>query len=204
MSDTATKYFTRLKEKMHELADDGSILESDLNDLNQLTGASESDIGRLKEAYPSCPELLIEMLKYVNGTYWRAIPNSDREAAVAVLASMDYRYPHYLLSVDQIIADRANEESLVDAYGDDIADLMEIDPRIDPSVPEGEWLHFTDCVNNGGTSRLYIDFSPAADGTKGQIIEYVHDPDEYTVIAESFDEYIQEIMDLDFPFIEEE
>jgi len=31
------------------------------------------------------------------------------------------------------------------------------------------WLHFSDCMNNGGTSRLFIDYSPSDKGVKGQI-----------------------------------
>ncbi len=49
------------------------------------------------------------------------------------------------------------------------------------------WLHFSDCMNNGGTSQLFIDFFTRARGQKkGQIVRYLHDPDELVVIAESF------------------
>ena len=66
------------------------------------------------------------------------------------------------------------------------------------------WLHFSDCMNNGGTSRLFLDFSPSAKGTKGQIVRFLHDPDELAVIADSFDEYLEMLMDDEYDFITEE
>ena len=46
-------------------------------------------------------------------------------------------------------------------------------------------------MNNGGTSKLFIDFSPSASGIKGQIVRFLHDLDEIEVIADSFDEYLE-------------
>ena len=64
-------------------------------------------------------------------------------------------------------------------------------------------MHFSDCMNNGGSSQLFIDFSPSDKGIVGQIIRYVHDPDETIVIADSFDEYLQMLIDKDYDFIHE-
>ncbi|WP_342648699.1 SMI1/KNR4 family protein [Mucilaginibacter sp. CSA2-8R] len=66
------------------------------------------------------------------------------------------------------------------------------------------WLHFADCMNNGGTSELMIDFSPSPTGTHGQVIRYLHDPDEITVIAESFEAYLQMLINKDYDFIQED
>ena len=66
------------------------------------------------------------------------------------------------------------------------------------------WLHFSDCMNNGGTSKLFIDFSPSSKGVKGQVVRYLHDPDKITVIADSFDEYLQMLMDNGYNFINED
>ncbi len=59
-------------------------------------------------------------------------------------------------------------------------------------------------MNNGGTSRLYIDFNPTDEGVHGQIVRFLHDPDEYVVIANSFDEYLQGLIDSGFIFLNEE
>ncbi len=66
------------------------------------------------------------------------------------------------------------------------------------------WLHFSDCMNNGGTSRLFIDFSPSAKGKKGQVLRYLHDPDELVIAADSFDAYLQMLMDNEYDFITED
>ena len=66
-----------------------------------------------------------------------------------------------------------------------------------------KWLHFSDCMNNAGTSQLFIDFSPSEKGVKGQIVRFLHDPDEIGVIADSFDEYLEELIESGLDFISE-
>ena len=48
-------------------------------------------------------------------------------------------------------------------------------------VPLNDRLCFADCMNNGGTSSLYIDFTPNEAGQVGQVVRYVHDPDSFEV-----------------------
>ncbi len=59
-------------------------------------------------------------------------------------------------------------------------------------------------MNNGGTSQLFIDFSPSERGKAGQIVRFLHDPDEFRVIADNFDEYLQKLIDNQFDFIIED
>ena len=56
----------------------------------------------------------------------------------------------------------------------------------------------------GGTSQLFIDFSPSEKGVKGQIVRFLHDPDEIAVIADSFDEYLEKLMEYELDFINED
>ena len=65
-------------------------------------------------------------------------------------------------------------------------------------------LCFSHCVNNGGTSMLYLDFDPADGGVSGQVVRYLHDPDSYAVIAPSFDAYLQQLIDGGYAFTDEE
>ena len=67
-----------------------------------------------------------------------------------------------------------------------------------------KWLHFSDCMNNAGTSQLFIDFSPSEKGVKGQIVRFLHDPDEIGVVADSFDEYLEELIESGLDFINED
>lgn len=102
-----------------------------------------------------------------------------------------------------------NKAEIKDWYGDFVnreyeAEEVEVDERIINDSQEMNWLHFSDCANNGGTSQLFIDFSPSEKGVKGQIVRFLHDPDELMVIADSFDDYLKIIMDNGYPFINED
>ncbi len=81
---------------------------------------------------------------------------------------------------------------------------VEIDERIIDRYEDLCWLHFSDCMNNGGTSQLFLDFSPSAKGKKGQVVRFVHDPDGLVVIADSFDEYLEMLMEYEYDFITED
>ena len=59
-------------------------------------------------------------------------------------------------------------------------------------------------MNNGGSSVLYLDFNPSAPGTVGQVVRFMHDPDNYQVIADSFDDYLQLLIDEDYGFLSED
>lgn len=69
-------------------------------------------------------------------------------------------------------------------YFDEIPEL--VGDGIDPNLPLSNWLCFSDCMNNGGTSNLFIDFNPARRGIAGQIVRYLHDPDSFNPFHWSF------------------
>lgn len=52
-----------------------------------------------------------------------------------------------------------------------------------------------------GTSQLFLDFSPSAKGKTGQVVRFLHDPDELVIAAESFDAYLRMLMDRNYDFI---
>lgn len=196
----ANEYFNQLK---RAYTDFGGLLEwTDFE--SSIYGASDGDIARLKEKFPLVPQSLIELLKSVDGTYWREY--QDETVAFFLLASIpdEFNYPCYLNSCEQII--NSDDASYLRDYINRDIDPewgVEIDDRIIDDFEKVHWLHFSDCMNNGGTSQLYIDFSPSDKGKVGQVIMYLHDPDELTVIADSFDEYLQLLMDSEFAFVEE-
>lgn len=106
------------------------------------------------------------------------------------------------MSVQQILESSQEDEDVsYILYEDDEA----VDPKINSEeLLGGTYIHFSDCMNNGGSSRLYIDFNPSDEGVCGQIIRYLHDPDEYRVIADSFDEYLQDLIDNEFIYLKDE
>jgi len=173
----------------------------ELKDLSLATGATARQLHALRSAYPQCPDALLELLAQVNGTWWQVY--GDSKIAVLILGSDVFEYPYYLMSVEQTIEGGRTGESLSIAkvYGDLLGKLDDLlDPRIDPLVPMGRRLCFSKCMNNGGTSVLYIDFTPAPGGAVAQIVRFLHDPDSFAVIADSFEAYLQGLIDGGFAF----
>lgn len=83
-------------------------------------------------------------------------------------------------------------------------DDISVDEGICDDLNKLCWLHFADCVNNGGTSQLFIDFSPSSKGKKGQVLRYLHDPDKLVIVSDGFDAYLQMLMDEEYGFITED
>lgn len=166
-------------------------------------GASNEDIDKLKEEYTNVPDSLVKLLEYVDGTYWREY--EGEKITFYILGSDVYEYPYYLLSVNQILE---SKNEAVDFYADyvdrEFGDEVEVDERITDCSNDMKWLHFSDCMNNGGTSQLFIDFSPSVKGIMGQVVRFLHDPDEIQVIADSFDDYLQMLINNGIDFINED
>ncbi|WP_122745085.1 SMI1/KNR4 family protein [Pseudomonas viridiflava] len=175
-----------------------------LNELKHAHGASTTDMQRLNDRYPLCPASLVELLGQIDGTHYRDYP--DGRVMVLVLGSDVYEYPYYLSSIAQILEESDTyTRSIAQIYAgylDEEPDL--VGPGIDISLGMHERLCFSHCMNNGGSSKLYIDFNPVAGGNVGQVVRYLHDPDSYKVIAPSFDHYLQQLIDENYAFVFED
>lgn len=163
-------------------------------------GISKENLDKLKQIYPDIPKSLIKLLNFADGTYHRTY-GTDR-ICLYFLGSDLKEYPYYLLSSERIInnvntAYEYYKEYVDRSYGEEVY----VDNKIISNSEKMFWLHFSDCMNNGGTSQLFIDFSPSENGTKGQIVRTLHDSDEISVIANSFDEYLQMLIDNNLNFI---
>lgn len=176
------------------------LSEDDLISLSYATGASQLQIDQLISRYPDCPRYLVELLSIINGTYWQKY--GEHTISVLILGSDLTEYPYYLKSVQQILEGTPHGDSINKIYKDNrpvFPDL--VDPAIDADTNIDKWLCFSDCMNNGGTSSLYIDFNPSTVGEKGQIVRFLHDPDSFKVIANSFDDYLQMLIDGNYSFV---
>lgn len=171
-----------------------------LTSLAYASGASSEELEKLKSRFPDCPDSLLQLLSHINGTYHQQY--GPHRIAVLILGSDVFEYPYYLKSVEQILEENSYGRSIRDIYEDYMDDMPElIEGPIDPDIKLDTWLSFSDCMNNGGTSSLYVDFSPAPGGTKGQIVRQLHDPDSYKVIARCFDEYLESLIKNEYSFI---
>ncbi len=177
--------------------------EKQWNDFEKVMhGASKEDIEKLCAVYPDIPESLLQLLEIVDGTYWRKY--GENKVSLFFLGSDIEEYPYYLLSARQIVDTKDNFREWGDYLITREYDDIPVDEGVCDDFDNLFWLHFSDCTNNGGTSQLFIDFSPSEKGKKGQVLRYLHDPDELVILADSFDEYLQMLMDNEYDFISEE
>lgn len=167
-------------------------------------GATDEDLQRLRAQWPQVPESLLALLSRVDGTHYREYPGG--EVCVLMLGSDVGDYPYYLRSIAQIFEDQQQwDDSIRSIYEEWLDEEPEIlGEGIDGDLPMNRRLCFSHCMNNGGTSMLYLDFDPAPGGSVGQVVRYLHDPDSYAVIAPSFDAYLQELIDRDYAFIDQD
>ena len=201
-------YLAGLKKEMKAMG-----MQSALKDLAATHGASEEVIAHLRAVYPQCPDALIELLMLIDGTYHRKF--GKRTVSCCILGSDIFEFPYYLLSADQILAGSTSQlatRSIRDIYGEQMDVCLPVtrdrkpgegnrDDRISPDLPLGRWLHFANCMNNGGSSQLFIDFNPEGEGGVGQVVRFLHDPDSYQVIAHSFTSYLQNLIDDGYAFL---
>jgi len=187
----ADQYLAGLREHLPEF---------DNISLSYATGATPAQLAALKNRFPACPDSLLQLLARVNGTYHQ--PYGDQTISVLVLGSDVFEYPYYLKSVEQILEVKGYNKSIRQIYGSYMESMPElVGGGIDPDVSIDQWLCFSECMNNGGTSSLYVDFNPGAGGVAGQVVRFLHDPDSFKVIANSFDEYLQMLMEEGYSFI---
>lgn len=167
-------------------------------------GACSENIEKIKELFPDAPESLLELLGFADGTYFRTYGNTT--IRLYFFGSTLEEYPYYLLSSEEIIENKSMAQEWYSDYVNREFDPEDvpIDERIIDDAGKMKWLHFSDCMNNGGSSQLFIDFSPSDSGTVGQVVMFVHDSDRIEVIANSFDEYLEKMIKWEFNFIVDE
>lgn len=158
----AQKYFDGLKKVYYE---NGGETQWDRFE-KAAHGASEEDIGKLREFYPDIPNSLLQLLKIADGTYWRKY--GEETVALLFLGSDIEEFPYYLLSARQIMGTKDNFQTWGDYLSTREYDDIPVDEGICDNFGNLCWLHFSDCMNNGGSSQLFIDFSPSTKGKKGR------------------------------------
>ena len=89
-----------------------------------------------------------------------------------------------------------NKDSLLSDFPDyftseDIETMK--DSRIKPYLFNKSWFPFAEYCD---TCYLMLDFDPGQDGKEGQIICYIHDPDEIIYVAEGITNLVDMIIEM--------
>lgn len=167
-------------------------------------GISIHDKQELLKEYPNIPKSLIDILSEIDGTYHRKYEEGEINYYFFGSDVDDGGYPYYLLQGSKILETKDEPTKYYDYFiNREYDDIIPVNEKITNDINNVKWLHFANCMNNGGTSTLYIDFSPSDKGKVGQVIRILHDPDSLEVIADSFDDFLDMIIENDFKFIDE-
>lgn len=164
-------------------------------------GISDDDRNNLLKEYPKTPKSFLEILNKIDGTHFRIYGSKKLNYYFFSSDVSNGEYPYFLLSAEQILNSKNNALDYYDYLISRDYEDIPVSNKITNNKNNVKWLHFADCMNNGGTSQLYIDFTPSENGKIGQVIRYLHDPDELEVIADSFDDFLVMVIENGFKFL---
>ena len=130
----------------------------------------------------------IELYSYKNGSKY-----------LSVLPSVihDVEMSFNLMSLEQMEKTKQyfqNRDALLTEFPDffteeDIEKMR--DSRIKPYLFHRQWIPFAEYCDS---CFLMLDFDPDKEGREGQILCYIHDPDEVTYAASGVSEFVDDIL----------
>ena len=177
-------------EKFEEWDLDDPVEEEYIDDYQEIEGASEEEISAFEEKFGiTLPEDVKELYRYKNGSkYLSILPCAIDEREMAFnLMSLDAieKAKKYFQNRDALLIEFPKHFT-----SEDIEKMK--DSRIKPYLFNKKWIPFAEYCDS---CFLMLDFDPDKEGKEGQIICYIHDPDEVIYVAESLTELIKGIMD---------
>lgn len=177
-------------ENFEELDMDDPVEEGYIDDYEEICGATEEEISAFEEKFGiSLPEDVKELYRYKNGSKFLAL-------FPCVIDKRDMAFN--LMSLEQVEKSKGyfqNKDALLTDFPDyftneDIERMK--DERIKPYLFNKKWIPFAEYCDS---CYLMLDFDPGKEGKEGQIICYIHDPDEVIYAAESLTELVENIME---------
>ena len=169
---------------------DDPVEEEYIDDYQEIEGASEEEISAFEEKFGiTLPEDVKELYRYKNGSkYLSILPCAIDEREMAFnLMSLDAieKAKKYFQNRDALLTEFSKHFT-----SEDIEKMK--DSRIKPYLFNKKWIPFAEYCDS---CFLMLDFDPDKEGKVGQIICYIHDPDEVIYAAESLTKLIEGIME---------
>ena len=188
--DKVKKIETYICEYFEDWDLDDPVEEEYLDDYQNIPGASEEEIQAFEERLGiRLPSDFKELYSYKNGSkYFSILP--------CVIDQRELTFS--LMSLQEIEACKKyfqNRDALLTEFPDYFSsqDLENMhDSRIKPYLFNKKWLPFAQYCDS---CYLMLDFDPDQEGQEGQIICYIHDPDQVIYAAKSLTNLIEGIMD---------
>lgn len=168
---------------------DDPVKEEYLDDYQEISGASEEEIAALEEKFEiTLPDDVKELYNYKNGSnYLSILPClvDERDMAFCLLSLQAIeKTKHYFQNRDTLLTEFPEYFT-----GEDIEKMK--DSRIKPYLFNKRWIPFAEYCDS---CFLMLDFDPDKEGKEGQILCYIHDPDEVVYVAESLKDLIFSII----------
>ena len=188
--DRVKKIETYICEYFEDWDLDDPVEEGYLEDYQDISGASEEELQTFEEIFGiRLPSDFKELYSYKNGSkYFSILP--------CVIDQRDLTFS--LMSLPEIETCKKyfqNRDALLTEFPDYFSsqDLENMhDSRIKPYLFNKKWLPFAQYCDS---CYLMLDFDPDREGQEGQIICYIHDPDQVIYAAESLTNLIEGIME---------
>jgi len=160
-----------------KLVIDDPIEEEYFAEYTLISGATEDDFAQFENKFHiTLPDDFKELYRYKNGS----------SPMTLLFPITGFTYTFELLSLSEMEEEKKNfqnRDALLTEFDEYISetDIKEMaDPRIKPYLYNKQWFPFAVY-----SDRIYLmlDFDPAEKGNHGQIICYIHDPDEIKYVA---------------------
>ncbi len=192
MNTLVDNYFQGLKEVYKEKKGD---------DIKFITHATEDEIDLIKKNYPGVPNEFVDFLKRTDGK----ISEENYAYRPTMFSIHEGNLTYHMCSINKMLEHaQYKDQTLAELYPwfleKDVDDCESATPEMDLYIPIGDRLLFASC----DYSELYIDLKPSPLGKVGQIIRYLHDPDSYSFVCNSFSELLKESIDTNFEYFFDE
>ena len=188
--DQVKKIETYICEYFEDWDLDNPVEEEYLADYQNISGASEEELQAFEERLGiRLPSDFKELYSYKNGSkYFSILPCviDQRELPFSLMSLQEMENcKKYFQNRDALLTDFPDYFSR-----QDLENMR--DSRIKPYLFNKKWLPFAQYCDS---CYLMLDFDPDREGQEGQIICYIHDPDQVIYVAESLTNLIEGIMD---------
>lgn len=190
IDDKLKKIADYICENFEDLDMDDPVEEGYLDDYEEICGATDEEIKNFEEKFGiSLPEDVKELYRYKNGSKFFAL-------FPCIIGKRDMAFN--LMSLEQVEKSKGyfqNKDALLTDFPDyftkeDIERMK--DERIKPYLFNKKWIPFAEYCDS---CYLMLDFDPGKEGKEGQIICYIHDPDEVVYVTGSLTELVENIME---------
>ena len=173
-----------------ELDLDDPIEEGYFEEYEDISGACQDEITLFEGKFDIVlPADFKELYKYKNGSkFFSVLPSviDEREMAFCLMSLQEIENSKkYFQNRDALLSEFSEHFTTQDI------EKMK-DSRIKPYLFNRKWFPFAQYCDS---CYLMLDLDPDKEGEKGQIICYIHDPDEVVYVAPNITELVSEIFE---------